>query len=125
LQANFGPPAFPNKSRSERLVTNFVVLEGFEGYDPGLSLNPLLCVSVWAGRAVGLIISSFAWALASTPRRDLPVRRLWASVAGARPHSFPNAICGAIRLKLLKPGALVKISVRRVKIAFASARPNE
>jgi hypothetical protein len=48
-------PAFQNKSRSGRLVTNFAVLEGFEGYDPGLFLNPLLCVSVRASRAVGLI----------------------------------------------------------------------
>ena len=34
-----------------------------------------------------------------------------------------NATCGTIRLKLLKLGALVKISARRVKIAFASACP--
>ena len=33
------------------------------------------------------------------------------------------ATCGTIRLKLLKIGALVKISARRVKIAFASACP--
>ena len=36
---------------------------------------------------------------------------------------FANATCGTIRLKLLKIGALVKISARRVKIAFASACP--
>jgi hypothetical protein len=34
---------------------------------------------------------------------------------------FATATCGTIRLKLLKLGALVKISARRVKIAFASA----
>jgi len=34
-----------------------------------------------------------------------------------------NATCGTIRLKLLKIGALVTISARRVKIAFASACP--
>ena len=37
---------------------------------------------------------------------------------------FAAATCGTIRLKLLKIGALVKISVRRVKIAFASACPS-
>ncbi len=37
---------------------------------------------------------------------------------------FDNATCGTIRLKLLKLGALVKISARRVKIAFASACPH-
>jgi len=36
---------------------------------------------------------------------------------------FADATCGTIRLKLLKIGALVRISVRRVKIAMASACP--
>jgi Transposase DDE domain group 1 len=36
---------------------------------------------------------------------------------------FAAATCGTIRLKLLKLGALVKISARRIKIAFASACP--
>jgi Transposase DDE domain group 1 len=36
---------------------------------------------------------------------------------------FADATCGTIRLKLLKLGALVRISVRRVKIAMASACP--
>lgn len=36
---------------------------------------------------------------------------------------FANASCGTIRLKLLKLGALVRISVRRVKIAIGSAYP--
>ena len=34
-----------------------------------------------------------------------------------------RATCGTIRLQLLKIGALVTISVRRVKLAFASACP--
>ena len=34
------------------------------------------------------------------------------------------ATCGTIRLKLLKIGALVTISVRRVKIALASSCPD-
>jgi hypothetical protein len=39
-------------------------------------------------------------------------------------HSqFADATCGTIRLKLLKIGALVRVSVRRVKIAMASACP--
>jgi hypothetical protein len=36
---------------------------------------------------------------------------------------FAKATCGTIRLKLLKIGALVSISVRRVKIAMASGCP--
>src|SRR5438105_10827034 len=40
------------------------------------------------------------------------------------PHTpFANASCGTIRLKLLKIGALVRISVRRIKIAMASSCP--
>ena len=40
-------------------------------------------------------------------------------------HHTPlaNASCGTIRLKLLKIGALVRISVRRIKIAMASCCP--
>lgn len=37
--------------------------------------------------------------------------------------SFAAATCGTIRLKLLKIGAQVRISVRRVKIAMASGHP--
>jgi hypothetical protein len=36
---------------------------------------------------------------------------------------FDNASCGTIRLKLMKIGALVRISVRRIKIAMASGCP--
>jgi hypothetical protein len=36
-----------------------------------------------------------------------------------------RATCGTIRLKLLKIGALITISVRRVKIAFASSCPHQ
>jgi hypothetical protein len=36
---------------------------------------------------------------------------------------FAKATCGTIRLKFLKIGALVRISVRRIKIAMASACP--
>ena len=36
---------------------------------------------------------------------------------------FADATCGTIRLKLLKIGALVRISVRRIKVAMSSACP--
>jgi len=36
---------------------------------------------------------------------------------------FAAATCGTIRLKLLKLGALVRVSVRRIKLAMASACP--
>ena len=42
---------------------------------------------------------------------------------GLHDTAFANATCGTIRLKLLKIGALVRISVRRIKIAMASACP--
>jgi hypothetical protein len=38
---------------------------------------------------------------------------------------FAAATCGTIRLALLKLGALVRVSVRRVKIAMASACPHQ
>jgi len=42
---------------------------------------------------------------------------------GLRDTALTDATCGTIRLKLLKVGALVRISVRRIKIAMASACP--
>ena len=36
---------------------------------------------------------------------------------------FAKATCGTIRLKLLKIGALVRVSVRRIKVAIATACP--
>ena len=42
---------------------------------------------------------------------------------GLADTQFAAATCGTIRLKLLKLGALVRISVRRVKVAMASACP--
>jgi Transposase DDE domain group 1 len=42
---------------------------------------------------------------------------------GLRDTDFARATCGTIRLKLLKIGALVCISVRRIKIAMASGCP--
>ena len=44
---------------------------------------------------------------------------------GARRRTrLERATCGTIRLQLLKIGALVTVSVRRVKVAFASACPS-
>jgi hypothetical protein len=42
---------------------------------------------------------------------------------GLNNTAFEKATCGTIRLKLLKIGALVRTSVRRIKIAMASAYP--
>jgi|SRR5690348_17160568 hypothetical protein len=42
---------------------------------------------------------------------------------GLQASTLANATCGTIRLKLLKIGALVRVSVRRIKIAMASAHP--
>ena len=48
------------------------------------------------------------------------VRRL--ALAGT---VMANATVGSIRLKLLKIGAVVTVSVRRIKIAFATACPTK
>jgi hypothetical protein len=42
---------------------------------------------------------------------------------GLHDTDFATATCGTIRLKLLKIGAIVHFSVRRIKIAMASACP--
>jgi hypothetical protein len=42
---------------------------------------------------------------------------------GLRHTHFAEATCGTIRLKLLKIGALVRVSVRRIKVAMASGCP--
>ncbi len=42
---------------------------------------------------------------------------------GLQQTPFSEATCGTIRLKLLKIGALVRISARRIKIAMASGCP--
>ena len=44
---------------------------------------------------------------------------------GLSDTQFADATCGTIRLKLLKLGALVRISVRRIKVAIASACPRQ
>lgn len=42
---------------------------------------------------------------------------------GLEATELANATCGSIRLKLLKIGTLVRISVRRVKMAMACGHP--
>jgi Transposase DDE domain group 1 len=42
---------------------------------------------------------------------------------GLHDTDFATATCGTLRLKLLKIGAIVRFSVRRIKIAMASACP--
>jgi hypothetical protein len=70
----------------------------------------------------------------STAKMQANQLRLWfASMAyvllcglrriGLAQTQFAEATCGTIRLKLLKLGALVRVSVRRIKIAMASACP--
>jgi len=59
-----------------------------------------------------LWFAGFAYVLVSGLRR-----------IGLAGTEFAKATCGTIRLKLLKIGALITISVRRVKVSFASACP--
>jgi hypothetical protein len=59
-----------------------------------------------------LWFASFAYVLLEALRR-----------IGLRPTQFQDATCGTIRLKLLKLGAKVTVSVRRIKVAIASACP--
>ena len=44
---------------------------------------------------------------------------------GLKHTQFAHASCGTIRLKLLKIGALVRTSVRRLKLAMPSAFPHQ
>jgi Transposase DDE domain group 1 len=59
-----------------------------------------------------LWFASFAYVLICALRR-----------IGLAHTQFAQATCATIRLKLLKLGALVRVSVRRIKIAIASACP--
>ena len=62
---------------------------------------------------VRLWFASFAYVLIDALRR-----------LGLRHTELADATCGTIRLALLKIGARVTVSVRRIKIAMASACPN-
>ena len=59
-----------------------------------------------------LWLASFAYILLCALRR-----------IGLHHTPFARASCGTIRLKLLKIGALVRVSVRRIKVAMASGCP--
>jgi Transposase DDE domain group 1 len=59
-----------------------------------------------------LWFTSFAYVLLEALRR-----------IGLRHTQFQDATCGTIRLKLLKLGARVTVSVRRIKVVIASACP--
>ena len=75
----------------------------------------------------------FADRTSAAPMRANQLRLWFASMAyvllcalrriGLVQTQFAKATCGTIPLKLLKIGALVRVSVRRVKIAMASACP--
>jgi hypothetical protein len=65
-----------------------------------------------AANQLRLWFSSFAYVLMAALRR-----------LGLHHTEFEAATCGTIRLKLLKIGARVTVSVRRIKIAMASACP--
>jgi Transposase DDE domain group 1 len=79
--------------------------------------------------------SSTFMPIAPQPKPCAPTRlRLWfAAIAyvlicalrriGLAHTQFARAACGTIRLKLLKIGALVRTSVRRIKLAMPSAFP--
>ena len=61
-----------------------------------------------------LWFASFAYVLLCALRR-----------IALKPTQFAKANCATIRLKLLKIGALVRVSVRRIKLAMASSFPNQ
>jgi hypothetical protein len=65
-----------------------------------------------AANQLRLWFSGFAYVLVCALRR-----------IGLAHTQFATATCGTIRLKLLKIGALVRVSVRRITIAMASACP--
>jgi Transposase DDE domain group 1 len=77
----------------------------------------------------------FADRTSAAPMRANQLRLWFASCAyvlldalrriGLRHTQFATATCGTIRLKLLKIGAQVRLSVRRIKIAMASACPSQ
>ena len=63
-----------------------------------------------AANQLRLWFSSFAYVLMAALRR-----------LGLHHTELEAATCGSIRLKLLKIGARVTVSVRRIKVAMASA----
>ncbi|NIR58035.1 MAG: IS1380 family transposase [Gammaproteobacteria bacterium] len=76
-----------------------------------LFADRLSCHEMRANR-LRLWLHSFAYVLVSALRR-----------IGLAGTALARASCGTIRLKLLKVGALVTVSVRRIKLAMASGHP--
>ncbi len=80
---------------------------------PGRSASaPRQSSATLAANQLRLWFASMAYVLLSELRR-----------IALRHTQFADATCGTIRLKLLKIGALVRRSVRRVKFAMASGFP--
>jgi hypothetical protein len=98
----------------------------------GGKYGEIVFVLIHALWAVGLVL--YGLLLGQLLQMRANQLRLWfASMAyvllcalrriGLHDTEFATATCGTIRLKLLKIGALVHISVRRIKVAMASACP--
>jgi hypothetical protein len=67
-----------------------------------------------AANQLRLWFSSFAYVLMAALRR-----------LGLQHTELETATCGTLRLKLLKIGARVTVSVRRIKVAMASGCPSQ
>ena len=86
----------------------------------------------WAPRS-GKQLDLFADRTSAATRRANQLRLWFAAFAylllealrriGLRLTQFQDATCGTIRLRRLKLGARVTVSVRRIKVAIASACP--
>ena len=81
------------------------------GREPDLFADRTSAATMRANQ-LRLWLASFAYVLLEALRR-----------IGLRHTQFARATCGTIRLKLLKIGAQVRKSVRRIKVAMASACP--
>ena len=75
--------------------------------------NPCFVVTSLAANQLRLWLASFAYMLVSAVRRI--------ALTGTR---LAQATCASIRLALFKIGALVRTSVRRIKLSMASACPS-
>ena len=81
------------------------------GREPDLFADRTSAATLRANQ-LRLWFASFAYVLLEAARR-----------IGLRHTQFASATCGTIRLKLLKIGAQVRRSLRRIKVAMASACP--
>ena len=81
------------------------------GREPDLFADRTSAATMRANQ-LRLWFASFAYVLLDALRR-----------IGLRHTQFATATCGTIRLKLLKIGAQVRTSVRRIKVAMTSACP--